>query len=213
VAYSAGTCENGVGRLDRDHLYSFTGGSDGSSPGRILNFDEAGNLYGTTASGGSGAMVSNFRPSQAGGGEKKCYMLSTAALTERSPTPGIGFSYLTWLPMIPLSQKWIADAERGEQGSRPTGFAGWKSGGRSWRECAPTAPTAHHRVAPAHRGVAVGGRGPSARPTSDREMDGLVRPSAIGGCGKHQTRLGTFFSATVAAAVTARTFHIETGAR
>ena len=34
-------------------LYSFTGGSDGSSPDSVLIFDKAGNLYGTTPSGGS----------------------------------------------------------------------------------------------------------------------------------------------------------------
>ncbi len=33
-------------------LYNFTGGSDGSNPQSSLTFDSAGNLYGTTFSGG-----------------------------------------------------------------------------------------------------------------------------------------------------------------
>ena len=36
-------------------LYSFTGGSDGASPGTTLIFDNTGNLYGMTYYGGSGA--------------------------------------------------------------------------------------------------------------------------------------------------------------
>jgi len=47
------------------------------------------------------------------------------------------------------------------------------------------------------------------RPIGDR----LIRPSAIGGFATHETDLGTFFTATVAAAVRARTFHVETGVR
>ncbi len=45
-------------------LHSFTGGSDGSSPASGLIFDSAGNLYGTTASGGD--LSNMFCTSQSG---------------------------------------------------------------------------------------------------------------------------------------------------
>jgi hypothetical protein len=38
-------------------LYSFTGGTDGSSPQAGLVRDKAGNLYGTTVQGGSSTIV------------------------------------------------------------------------------------------------------------------------------------------------------------
>src|ERR1700733_11618536 len=39
-------------------LYSFTGGTDGDDPAAALIFDKAGNLYGTTVVGGTGAACS-----------------------------------------------------------------------------------------------------------------------------------------------------------
>jgi uncharacterized repeat protein (TIGR03803 family) len=49
-------------------LYSFTGGSDGGFPDSIPTFDEAGNLYGTTESGGSpgNGTVFELMPGQSG---------------------------------------------------------------------------------------------------------------------------------------------------
>jgi uncharacterized repeat protein (TIGR03803 family) len=56
-----GTCRGGCGtvfKLDKTGtetvLYSFTGGADGANPYAGLIRDKAGNLYGTTSSGGSG---------------------------------------------------------------------------------------------------------------------------------------------------------------
>lgn len=49
-------------------IYSFTGGSDGSTPIGGLVMDGAGNLYGTTASGGSGGGGTIFELSPNGGG-------------------------------------------------------------------------------------------------------------------------------------------------
>src|SRR5664279_376191 len=41
-------------------LYVFTGGADGSDPTAGLTIDAAGNLYGTTQSGGTGVCQSNY---------------------------------------------------------------------------------------------------------------------------------------------------------
>jgi uncharacterized repeat protein (TIGR03803 family) len=49
-------------------LYSFPNSSDGSSPVGGLVFDQAGNLYGTTESGGPGGAGTVFEPSPSGGG-------------------------------------------------------------------------------------------------------------------------------------------------
>ncbi len=49
-------------------LYSFTGGNDGGNPVGGLVFDQAGNLYGTTASGGSGGGGTVFELSPNGSG-------------------------------------------------------------------------------------------------------------------------------------------------
>jgi uncharacterized repeat protein (TIGR03803 family) len=48
-------------------LYSFAGGSDGSYPTAGLIFDQSGNLYGATASGGTGAGGTVFELSPSGG--------------------------------------------------------------------------------------------------------------------------------------------------
>jgi hypothetical protein len=52
-------------------LYSFTGGNDGSLPVSGVSFDAAGNLYGTTYTGGesSGGGVFELSPPQAQGGD------------------------------------------------------------------------------------------------------------------------------------------------
>jgi uncharacterized repeat protein (TIGR03803 family) len=47
-------------------LYSFTGGADGANPNSSLIFDAAGNLYGTTYSGGSAGAGAVFKVTQAG---------------------------------------------------------------------------------------------------------------------------------------------------
>lgn len=49
-------------------LYSFTNSSDGSLPVGGLVFDQAGNLYGTTESGGAGGAGTVFELSPSGGG-------------------------------------------------------------------------------------------------------------------------------------------------
>ena len=48
-------------------LWSFTGGSDGGSPASGVMLDSAGNLYGTTQSGGSHGYGSVFQVTQSGG--------------------------------------------------------------------------------------------------------------------------------------------------
>ena len=61
------------GHWTKKILYSFTGGSDGSSPDSILIFDKAGNLYGTTPSGGSAGngTVFELTPGQSGRWKEK----------------------------------------------------------------------------------------------------------------------------------------------
>ena len=49
-------------------LYSFTGGSDGANPQSRLTFDAAGNLYGTTYSGGLWGYGTVFELSPNGNG-------------------------------------------------------------------------------------------------------------------------------------------------
>ena len=47
-------------------IYYFTGGSDGAAPYGGLIFDQKGNLYGTTVSGGSGGTVFELKPKPEG---------------------------------------------------------------------------------------------------------------------------------------------------
>ena len=49
-------------------LYSFHGADDGTYPNAALTFDQAGNLYGATAAGGSGGGGTAFKLSPSGGG-------------------------------------------------------------------------------------------------------------------------------------------------
>ena len=49
-------------------LYRFTGGSDGGNPFSTVTFDRAGNIYGTTISGGTHGLGTVFELSPAGGG-------------------------------------------------------------------------------------------------------------------------------------------------
>jgi uncharacterized repeat protein (TIGR03803 family) len=49
-------------------LYSFTGGSDGGGPGSSLTFDHAGNLYGSTQTGGTAGQGTVFELSPNGSG-------------------------------------------------------------------------------------------------------------------------------------------------
>ncbi len=49
-------------------IYRFTGGSDGAAPYGGLIFDQKGNLYGTTAVGGSGGTVFELTPNPDGSG-------------------------------------------------------------------------------------------------------------------------------------------------
>ncbi len=49
-------------------LHTFTGGADGSNPGNGLVLDGAGNLYGTTTTGGSGLYGTAFQLSPSGSG-------------------------------------------------------------------------------------------------------------------------------------------------
>ncbi len=49
-------------------LYSFTGGDDGSFPTAPIVFDQAGNIYGSTNTGGAGGGGTVFELSPAGGG-------------------------------------------------------------------------------------------------------------------------------------------------
>lgn len=48
-------------------LYSFGSGSNGSAPSAGLTFDQAGNLYGTTAQGGTGGYGTAFKLAYSGG--------------------------------------------------------------------------------------------------------------------------------------------------
>jgi uncharacterized repeat protein (TIGR03803 family) len=56
VAAVAVILVDGAGAANKEKvLYSFTGGNDGGDPAAALAFDKAGNLYGTTVFGGTGA--------------------------------------------------------------------------------------------------------------------------------------------------------------
>jgi len=76
VTEAGGTSGNGAvyklspngGGWSEQVIYSFTGGNDGSNPVGGLVIDGAGNLYGTTASGGSGGGGTIFELSPNGSG-------------------------------------------------------------------------------------------------------------------------------------------------
>jgi hypothetical protein len=74
-------------------LYSFTGGTDGQSPMSNLTIDPAGNLYGTTNTGGSGAGVGTVfqltPPPVEGGAWAKSVLHSFQGGTADGSTPGM----------------------------------------------------------------------------------------------------------------------------
>ena len=59
----------GGGVWTENVLYDFTGGSDGAEPESEVIFDGAGNLYGTTQVGGSGAAGTVFELKKGSGGQ------------------------------------------------------------------------------------------------------------------------------------------------
>jgi uncharacterized repeat protein (TIGR03803 family) len=68
-------------------LYTFTNGADGGIPWSSLIMDSAGNLYGTTISGGPGGFGTVFELSSSGGGgwiEKVIYSFDKSTLLEPS---------------------------------------------------------------------------------------------------------------------------------
>ncbi len=69
-------------------LYSFTGGSDGANPEAGLIADASGNLYGTTANGGSNGVGTVFKlaiPAQFKGvpGQPNCYGQSISFMAKK----------------------------------------------------------------------------------------------------------------------------------
>jgi uncharacterized repeat protein (TIGR03803 family) len=76
-----GTCSGGCGVVYKltptgggwteSVLYSFDGGSDGASPWAGVTLDEAGNIYGTTASGGAFGVGTVYELSPSGSGYTK----------------------------------------------------------------------------------------------------------------------------------------------
>ena len=67
-------------------LYSFAGGADGTGPQSDLNFDQAGNLYGTTTGGGSpgNGIVFQLTPGKVVRGPK---LSSTVSWPAKAPVP------------------------------------------------------------------------------------------------------------------------------
>jgi uncharacterized repeat protein (TIGR03803 family) len=78
-------------------LYSFTGGSDGASPQGNLIFDQAGNLYGTTAFGGSSSCadgcgaVFRLAPAQGGWTMTAIYKFQGGTTDGQIPVGGLVF--------------------------------------------------------------------------------------------------------------------------
>jgi uncharacterized repeat protein (TIGR03803 family) len=67
---------NADGSWTESVLYSFMGGNDGCAPYAGLIFDQAGNLYGTTLSGGSLQLGTVFELSRSSGGWKESTLYS-----------------------------------------------------------------------------------------------------------------------------------------
>src|SRR5260370_6247130 len=92
-------------------LYSFAGGTDGATPVSGLIMDPAGNLYGTTRSGGSNSVGTVFELSKSGGGwtERVIYSPAhkfnssnyTPALTMDAAGNIFGASYTTVFRLSP----------------------------------------------------------------------------------------------------------------
>jgi len=85
---------NGSGGWTETVLYNFRGGSDGWQPTGGLIFDEKGNLYGTTSSGGSAGSGTVFELSSNGGGgwaETILYSFGASSGDGREPLAGLIF--------------------------------------------------------------------------------------------------------------------------
>jgi len=76
-------------------LYKFTGGNDGAAPQASLIFDSAGNLYGTTTSGGNcngcGVVFKLTRNSEGGGWTENVLHSFTGGADGGSPSAGLIF--------------------------------------------------------------------------------------------------------------------------
>jgi uncharacterized repeat protein (TIGR03803 family) len=79
------------GKWTESVLYAFTGGSDGGNPSYGLIFDTAGNLYGTTESGGSGGVgvVFELTPTSDGKWEEKVLHSFSGGRDGRYPSTGL----------------------------------------------------------------------------------------------------------------------------
>jgi uncharacterized repeat protein (TIGR03803 family) len=81
------------GTLTETVIYKFQGGSDGASPAGALMFDKAGNLYGTTVTGGDPQVcngegcgtVFKLLPARTAHGPKPFFTPSSAAPTSHNP--------------------------------------------------------------------------------------------------------------------------------
>ncbi len=74
-------------------LYRFTGGADGGQPGQgDLAFDQAGNLYGTTETGGADNMGTVFKLTRSGSGWTESVIYSFTSQSDgRFPVGGVVF--------------------------------------------------------------------------------------------------------------------------
>jgi len=86
------------GKYAQTILYSFAGGSDGSFPWAGLTFDSAGNLYGTTAGGGTSTVcyggcgtVFKLSPKSGGGWTETVLFTFTGSTTGNTPLAGVIF--------------------------------------------------------------------------------------------------------------------------
>ena len=82
---------NGQGGWSEQVIYSFTGGNDGSTPFGGLVFDSAGNLYGTTASGGTGGGGTAFELSPNGNNWNLSTLYSFAGSANCGPRAELSF--------------------------------------------------------------------------------------------------------------------------
>jgi uncharacterized repeat protein (TIGR03803 family) len=76
---------NGSGGWTEQVLYSFQGGSDGNYPVAGVIFDQSGNLYGATASGGTGSGGTVFELSPSGSGWTHTVLYNFAGTAQCGP--------------------------------------------------------------------------------------------------------------------------------